>query len=118
MQRIAIVLAAIFSLVSPALAQRQPITPVDPSKFRHLTCDQIATRIQALNRPIGDNNSTIAGIRRSQELGTTMQFLLLGTGSRTAEFNATIAQYRGERNALIAVAVEKNCAEKRLKPAH
>jgi hypothetical protein len=96
----------------PAFAQYQPVTPVDPAPFRKLSCDQIAARIQKLNVPIGDNNSTIAGFQRSP----TLEFLLLGTGSRSPEFIAEVARARGERNALIAVAVEKDCAAKRLVP--
>ncbi len=104
--------AAVLAFAGPALAQWQPITPVDPARFRRLSCDEIAARIQVLNGPIGDNNSTIAGFKRSPSL----EFLLLGTGSRSPAFIDEVAKARGERNALIAVAVEKDCAAKRLVP--
>lgn len=89
------------------------IQPVDPAPFRKLNCDEIATRIQALNRPIGDDSSTIAGFKRAHN---PVLFALTGFGSRTSEYNDMLAQARGERNALIAVAVEKDCASKRLVP--
>ncbi len=100
------------AMAAPALAQWEPVTPVDPARFHKLSCDQIAHRIQVLNGPIGDNNSTIAGFKRSPSL----EFLLLGTGSRSPEFLAEVSKARGERNALIAVAVEKDCAAQRLVP--
>lgn len=107
-----VAMAVAVATCGPALAQYQPVSPVDPVPFRTLSCDEIAARIQGLNGPIGDNNSTIAGFRRSP----TLEFLLLGTGSRSPEFVAEVARARGERNALIAVAVEKDCAAKRLVP--
>lgn len=112
MRRSLLALAIVAAASGPALAQWEPVTPVDPARFRKLSCDEIAARIQKLNGPIGDNNSTIAGFRRSP----TLEFLLLGTGSRSPEFIAEVARARGERNALIAVAVEKDCAAKRLVP--
>ena len=113
MNRAAIAFAGLVALTLPALAQTEPVTPVNPAKFRHLSCDEIARRIGILNGAIGDNNSTIAGFGRTQDLGKAVEFFLLGLGSRTPEYNAKIASARGERNALIAVAVEKNCAAKR-----
>jgi len=112
MKRSLLAIAGLLAASLPAFAQYQPVTPVDPAPFRRLSCDEIATHIQRLNRPIGDNNSTIAGLRRSPSL----EFLLLGTGSRSPAFIAEVAKARGTRNALIAVAVEKNCAAKRLVP--
>ncbi|SHG50741.1 hypothetical protein SAMN02745157_4357 [Kaistia soli DSM 19436] len=112
MKQLVVAAAALLMASIPALAQWEPVTPVDPARFRKLSCDEIAARIQKLNVPIGDNNSTIAGFRRSP----TLEFLLLGTGSRSPEFVAMVAKARGERNALIAVAVEKDCAAKRLVP--
>ncbi|MBZ9938179.1 hypothetical protein LB518_17905 [Mesorhizobium sp. BR1-1-16] len=112
MKRFVIAAALVLIGSIPAFAQWEPVTPIDPARFRKLSCDEIAVRIQKLNVPIGDNNSTIAGFRRSPSL----EFLLLGTGSRSPEFTAMVAKARGERNALIAVAVEKDCAAKRLVP--
>jgi hypothetical protein len=96
-----------------AFAQVNTITPVDPGPFRRLSCDEIASRIRALNGPIGDDGSTIAGFKRAQN---PVLFFLFGTTSRSAEYERGIAQQRGERNALIQVAVEKNCASGRLVP--
>ena len=112
MKRMILAAVALAALAGPALAQWEPVTPVDPAKFRGLSCDQIAAHIQALNVPIGNNNSTIAGFQRSPSL----EFLLLGTGSRSKDFVAEVSKARGARNALIAVAVEKNCAAERLVP--
>ncbi len=112
MKRSIVTAMTLVALAGPALAQWEPVAPVDPARFRKLSCDQIAHRIQVLNEPIGDNNSTIAGFKRSPSL----EFLLLGTGSRSPAFIAEVSKARGERNALIAVAVEKDCAAQRLVP--
>jgi hypothetical protein len=96
-----------------AVAQANTITPVDPAPFRKLSCDEIASRIRALNGPIGDDGSTIAGFKRAEN---PVLFFLFGTTSRSAEYERNIALQRGERNALIHVAVEKNCAAGRLVP--
>lgn len=110
--RRAIIGAAILAGFTAMAHADTSITPVDPAPYRKLNCDQIAERIQALNVPIADDSSTIAGFKRSPSL----QFALLGIGSRNTEYETQLALARGERNALIAVAVEKDCAAKRLVP--
>jgi hypothetical protein len=110
---IAVSALALGVTLTAASAQRADVTPVNPAQFRKLSCDQIAFRIRQLNVPIGNDSSTLAGLQRAQN---PVLFFFTGFGSRTDEYNASLAHARGERNALIAVAVEKDCAAKLLVP--
>lgn len=104
---------ALSATATVAFAQQQDVTPVNPAPFRKLSCEQIAARIRQLNVPIGDDSSTLAGLQRAQN---PVLFFFTGFGSRSPEYNESLAHARGERNALISVAVEKDCASKLLVP--
>lgn len=104
---------AFAATVSTVAAQDVPVTAVDPAPYRKLSCEQIAFKIRQLNAPIGDDSSTLAGLQRAHN---PVLFFFTGIGSRTAEYNERLALARGQRNALIAVAVEKDCASKLLVP--
>jgi hypothetical protein len=106
-----IVLAGLGLLASAPVAgaQSERINSVDPSQFRNLSCDQIASRIQALNVPISSDNNSWDDLRRNP----TLQFILLGIRTPNPTYEDFMAQVRGERIALIEVAVAKNCAAQR-----
>lgn len=110
-----IVLASLLFATSASLAaaQYQPVTPVDPAHFRKLSCEQIAQRIRQLNVPIGNDSSTLAGLQRGPN---PVLFFFTGFGASPPGYQESLAHDRGERNALIAVAVEKDCASKTLVP--
>ncbi|BCP53412.1 hypothetical protein K32_20290 [Kaistia sp. 32K] len=111
MKRISIALAGLglLACATTASAQSERIDPVDSSQFRKLSCDEIASRIQALNVPISSNNNSWDELRRNP----TLQFILLGIRTPNPTYEDFIAHARGERNALIEVAVAKNCAAQR-----
>jgi hypothetical protein len=93
--------ATLVMLGTASAASREPL--------HRLTCDQIATRIQAANGPIGDENNSWLQLQRNP----TAQFVLLGIVTPDPEHDAAIDRLRAERNALIVVAVDKNCAAER-----
>ncbi|MCX5514909.1 hypothetical protein C3941_11190 [Kaistia algarum] len=112
-KRMIISVVTLAAAMSGASAQRADVTPVNPAQFKKLSCEQIAFRIRQLNVPIGNDSSTLAGLQRAQN---PVLFFFTGFGSRNDDYNASLAHARGERNALIAVAVEKDCASKLLVP--
>ncbi|WEK49090.1 MAG: hypothetical protein P0Y66_15210 [Candidatus Kaistia colombiensis] len=109
MRRISLAALALVAGVTAASAQTESIEPVNPSQFRNLSCDQIAARIQALNIPISSNNNSWDELRRNP----TLQFILLGIRTPNPTYDEFMAHARGERIALIEVAVAKNCAAQR-----
>lgn len=112
MRRISwIVLAGLglFASTAAANAQSGDIQAVDPAPFHKLSCDEIASRIQALNIPIGSANNSWDELRRNP----TLQFILLGIKKPNPTYEEFLARARGERIALIQVAVDKNCAAQR-----
>lgn len=112
MRRFSLIALAGFSLIAAATsahAQSETIQPVDSSQFSNLSCDEIATRIQALNVPISSNNNSWSELRRNP----TLQFILLGIRTPNPTYEEFMARARGERIALIEVAVAKNCAAQR-----
>lgn len=109
MRRFSLATLALVAGVTAAGAQTEAIAPVDPAQFRNLTCDQIAARIQALNIPISSNNNSWDELRRNP----TLQFILLGIRTPNPTYDEFMAHARGERIALIEVAVAKNCAAQR-----
>ena len=113
MKRIALSVLALAASAGFALANGD-ITPVAPARYRNLSCDEIAMRIQQLNVPISNDSSTLAGLQRAHN---PVLFFFTGFGSRTPDYDASLALARGERNALIAVAVKKDCASQRLIPS-
>jgi len=106
---IALAALGVVAGVAPAAAQTEAIQPVDPSQYNNLTCDEIASRIQALNVPISSNNNSWDELRRNP----TLQFILLGIRTPNPTYEEFMAHVRGERVALIEVAVAKNCAAQR-----
>ncbi|WP_156911750.1 hypothetical protein [Kaistia adipata] len=106
-----IVLAGLGLMASAsiAVAQSERIDPVDSGQFRKLSCDEIASRIQALNVPISSSNNSWDELRRNP----TLQFILLGIRTPNPSYDDFMARVRGERIALIEVAVAKNCAAQR-----
>ena len=113
LQPLAASLLALAATVSTASAQYQAVTPVDPAPYRKLSCEQIAAKIRQLNVPIGNDSSTLAGLQRGPN---PVLFFFTGFGASPPGYKDTLARYRGERNALIAVSVEKDCAAKMLVP--
>lgn len=112
MKRFSLITLAALGLVASvtaASAQAEAIQPVDSSQFRKLSCDEIASRIQALNIPISSNNNSWDELRRNP----TLQFILLGIRTPNPTYEEFMAHARGERIALIEVAVAKNCAAQR-----
>lgn len=112
MRRFSLIALAGLSLIATAAsarAQTDAIQPVDPAPYRKLSCDEIASRIQALNVPIGSNNNSWDELRRNP----TLQFILLGIPTPNPTYEEFLAHARGERIALIEVAVAKNCAAQR-----
>lgn len=85
----------------------RPLSRAQP--VHRLSCAEIATRIQALNRPIGAENNPWHQLRRNP----TPQFVLLGIVTPDPEHDARLDQLRQERNALIAQAVDEDCAARR-----
>lgn len=71
-----------------------------------LSCAEIASRIQADNGPIGDENNSWKQLQRNP----TPQFVLLGITTPDPDHDSYIDGLRNERRALIAEAVAKNCA--------
>jgi hypothetical protein len=104
-----LIVASIIAYIVPAAAQSERIEPVDSSQFRNLSCDEIASRIQALNVPISSNSNSWDELRRNP----TLQFILLGIRTPNPTYEDFMAHVRGERIALIEVAVAKNCAAQR-----
>lgn len=113
MRRTLLSILALTATASVAAAQDVPVTAVNPAPYRKLSCEQIAFKIRQLNGPIGNDSSTLAGLQRAQH---PVLFFFTGFGSRTPEYDQSLALARGQRNALIAVAVEKDCASKLLVP--
>lgn len=113
MRRIPLIALAGLGLLVAATSARaqqpEPITPVDPAPYRKLSCDEIASRIQALNIPISSSNNSWDELRRNP----TLQFILLGIRSPNPSYEEFMARARGERIALIEVAVAKDCAAQR-----
>jgi hypothetical protein len=112
MRRFSLIALAALGFVAGATAasaQTEAIQPVDSSQFRNLSCDEIASRIQALNVPISSNNNSWDELRRNP----TLQFILLGIRTPNPTYEEFMAHVRGERIALIEVAVAKNCAAQR-----
>lgn len=113
MRRPLLALLLLAATTSLAAAQSAPVTPVNPAPYRKLSCEQIAAKIRELNVPIGNDSSTLAGLQRGPN---PVLFFFTGFGASTPEYESNLALQRGERNALIAVAVEKDCASKLLVP--
>jgi hypothetical protein len=105
--RIVLAGLGLFAGASLASAQAERIDTVDSAQFSKLSCNEIASRIQALNVPISSNNNSWDELRRNP----TLQFILLGIRTPNPSYEDFMARVRGERIALIEVAVTKNCAE-------
>jgi hypothetical protein len=107
MKRTLLTAVALLGLMTVAHAGNRTHAPVP---YHKLSCDQIASRIQALNVPIGSANNTWDNLRRNP----TALYLLLGIKNKNTDYDAMLDQARSERVALIRVAVEKDCAAQRL----
>ncbi|MCX5493674.1 hypothetical protein OSH11_03040 [Kaistia dalseonensis] len=109
MRRAIAALFVLAGLTTGAIAQPD-VTPVNPAPYRKLNCDQIAARIQALNVKIGSANNSWDNFKRSP----TIWFVLFAIPTPNPEYDQMLAHARGERQALIKLAVDKRCAAKRL----